>query len=45
MLTGYVFAVFDGQTAFYLVLIPILIIMITLRLLKGNVVSAAVVII
>ncbi|MBW8184313.1 MFS transporter [Shewanella nanhaiensis] len=37
MLTGYVFAVFDGQTAFYLILIPILIIMITLRLLKGNV--------
>jgi FHS family glucose/mannose:H+ symporter-like MFS transporter len=39
ILTGYVFAAFDGQTAFYLILIPIFIIMITLRLLKWHVLS------
>ncbi|MCP4273880.1 MAG: MFS transporter [Gammaproteobacteria bacterium] len=34
IITGYVFSSFDGQTAFYLTLFPIMIIMIMLRLLR-----------
>jgi len=37
IITGFVFSAFSGQTAFYLTLIPIAIIMIMLKLLKGHI--------
>lgn len=36
IITGYVFSALDGQTAFYLTLLPILIIVLMLKLLRSN---------
>jgi FHS family glucose/mannose:H+ symporter-like MFS transporter len=38
MVTGYVFSAFDGQTAFYFTLLPIIVIALMLKLLKSHIV-------